>query len=219
VSGKTKKDYRDKYTRPALREKLKEQIKQSDKGGRPGQWSARKSQLLAQEYERQGGGYRGRKGKQAHSLEEWTAQNWQTREGKARARQGEETGRYLPEKAWKQLSEQEAEATDRRKRQASRTGRQYVPNTDAARAARLAVMTHQGEPTREQLYELAQALDIPGRSRMNLPQLKRAVRKHYFERIDEMNKAELDELARDLDIHNRSRMNKDQLSAAIREAI
>jgi hypothetical protein len=52
----TKKD--DNYTDPALRERLKEEIKAGDKGGKPGQWSARKSQLLAHEYEKAGGGYK-----------------------------------------------------------------------------------------------------------------------------------------------------------------
>lgn len=32
----------DKYTDPELREQVKEEVKQSDKGGKPGQWSARK---------------------------------------------------------------------------------------------------------------------------------------------------------------------------------
>ncbi len=41
-----KRDYEEKYTDPELREKIKEEIKQSDKGGKKGQWSARKSQLL-----------------------------------------------------------------------------------------------------------------------------------------------------------------------------
>ena len=51
-----KQDYEEKYTHPELREKIKEEIKASDKGGEKGQWSARKSQLLTQEYEKQGGG-------------------------------------------------------------------------------------------------------------------------------------------------------------------
>ena len=55
----TKKSSEQKYTDPDLREEIKDEIKQSDKGGRPGQWSARKSQLLAREYERRGGGYIG----------------------------------------------------------------------------------------------------------------------------------------------------------------
>ena len=36
-------------------------IKASDKGGRPGQWSARKAQMLAKQYKAKGGGYRGSK--------------------------------------------------------------------------------------------------------------------------------------------------------------
>ena len=56
--GKTAKDYERDYTDPELRERLKEEIEASTKGGRPGTWSARKSQLLTLEYERHGGGYR-----------------------------------------------------------------------------------------------------------------------------------------------------------------
>ena len=49
------------YTKPALREKLKKQLLASNKGGKPGQWSARKSQMLAVLYEKAGGGYIGKK--------------------------------------------------------------------------------------------------------------------------------------------------------------
>lgn len=34
---------KDKYTDPELRDEIKEELKQSDKGGAPGQWSARKA--------------------------------------------------------------------------------------------------------------------------------------------------------------------------------
>jgi hypothetical protein len=40
VSMPSKTD--DKYTDPELREQVKEEIQQGDKGGAPGQWSARK---------------------------------------------------------------------------------------------------------------------------------------------------------------------------------
>ena len=76
------------YTDPELRERIKEEIKASDKGGRKGQWSARKSQLLTQEYERQGGGYRGPKDDRQRSLEQWGKEDWQTKDGGARARGG-----------------------------------------------------------------------------------------------------------------------------------
>lgn len=45
------------YTKPSLRKSLFEKIKAGSKGGNSGQWSARKSQLLAREYKKKGGGY------------------------------------------------------------------------------------------------------------------------------------------------------------------
>ncbi len=45
------------YTKPGMRKQLFERIKAGGKGGRPGQWSARKAQFLAAEYKRQGGRY------------------------------------------------------------------------------------------------------------------------------------------------------------------
>jgi hypothetical protein len=46
------------YTKPALRKTIFEKIKAGTKGGKAGQWSARKAQLLAKEYKASGGGYR-----------------------------------------------------------------------------------------------------------------------------------------------------------------
>jgi hypothetical protein len=46
------------YTKPTLRKRLFEEIKAGGKGGSPGQWSARKAQMLAQKYKASGGGYR-----------------------------------------------------------------------------------------------------------------------------------------------------------------
>ena len=45
------------YTTPAMRKRLFNQIKAGSKGGKPGQWSARKAQMLAQRYKAAGGGY------------------------------------------------------------------------------------------------------------------------------------------------------------------
>jgi hypothetical protein len=47
------------YTKPGMRKSLFEKIKAGGKGGAPGQWSARKAQMLAQQYKKAGGGYRG----------------------------------------------------------------------------------------------------------------------------------------------------------------
>ena len=46
------------YTKPTMRKRLFSKIKAGSKGGRPGQWSARKAQLLANEYRKAGGGYK-----------------------------------------------------------------------------------------------------------------------------------------------------------------
>ncbi len=46
------------YTKPTLRKKLFKQIMAGSRGGNPGQWSARKAQLLAKEYKAAGGGYK-----------------------------------------------------------------------------------------------------------------------------------------------------------------
>ena len=46
------------YTKPTMRKRLFNRIKAGGKGGAPGQWSARKAQMLAAAYKRAGGGYR-----------------------------------------------------------------------------------------------------------------------------------------------------------------
>ena len=137
MSGKSAEDYADDYTDPELRERLKEEIKAGDRGGRPGQWSARKSQLLTHEYEAHGGGYRheGERTASQQHLREWTEQEWHTADGGDRARGSDGTSRYLPDAAWQLLSDEEKRATDRRKKSGED---QHVANTDAAREARKA---------------------------------------------------------------------------------
>lgn len=46
------------YTKPTMRKNLFNRIKAGSKGGDPGQWSARKAQLLASQYKKAGGGYK-----------------------------------------------------------------------------------------------------------------------------------------------------------------
>ena len=46
------------YTKPTMRKRLFQRIKAGSKGGAPGQWSARKAQMLAVAYKKTGGGYR-----------------------------------------------------------------------------------------------------------------------------------------------------------------
>ena len=45
------------YTQPDKRKSLFNKIKAGGKGGKPGQWSARKAQMLAKAYKDSGGGY------------------------------------------------------------------------------------------------------------------------------------------------------------------
>ena len=45
------------YTKPAMRKRQFQRIKAGGKGGNPGQWSARKAQMLASAYKKAGGGY------------------------------------------------------------------------------------------------------------------------------------------------------------------
>ncbi len=46
------------YTKPTMRKRLFQKIKSGSKGGDPGEWSARKAQMLAKQYKAKGGGYR-----------------------------------------------------------------------------------------------------------------------------------------------------------------
>ena len=46
------------YTKPTMRKNIFNRIKAGGKGGAPGQWSARKAQMMAKAYKAAGGGYR-----------------------------------------------------------------------------------------------------------------------------------------------------------------
>ena len=58
--GKTKSRVNEagNYTKPGMRKRIFNRIKAGSKGGRPGQWSARKAQMLASAYKKAGGGYK-----------------------------------------------------------------------------------------------------------------------------------------------------------------
>tara|TARA_R100001163_G_C5054750_1_gene191281 strand:+ start:1401 stop:1619 length:219 start_codon:yes stop_codon:yes gene_type:complete len=46
------------YTKPSLRKSIFNRVKAGSKGGAPGQWSARKAQMVAKQYKAKGGGYK-----------------------------------------------------------------------------------------------------------------------------------------------------------------
>jgi len=60
---------------PKLWEKVKQQVTNSDKGGEPGKWSARKAQIAVKLYKEKGGTYRGSRGR-SNSLTKWSKEDW-----------------------------------------------------------------------------------------------------------------------------------------------
>ena len=98
------------YTKPTMRKRLFERIKAGGKGGRPGQWSARKAQMLAAAYKKAADTEIEKEESMAlrksqKSLRRWTKQKWRTKSGKPSTQGPKATGeRYLPEKAIKALS-------------------------------------------------------------------------------------------------------------------
>lgn len=127
------------YTKPALRESIKKRVLAGSKGGKPGQWSARKAQLVALQYKKAGGGYSGSKTGKQSSLSKWTKEDWGTKSGKPSTQGKNATGeRYLPKKARQALSSKEYAATTRAKRQGTKQGKQFVrqPKSIAKKTAR-----------------------------------------------------------------------------------
>ena len=127
------------YTKPGLRERLKNQIMSGSKGGKPGQWSARKAQLLAQAYKKSGGGYSGSKTSGQKSLSKWTKEEWGTKSGKPSTQGAKATGeRYLPKKARQALTSAEYAKTSAAKRAGTRAGKQFVkqPKSIAKKTAK-----------------------------------------------------------------------------------
>ncbi|WP_028965888.1 hypothetical protein [Sphingomonas phyllosphaerae] len=153
---------------PALWEKVKEEITAGSKGGKKGQWSARKAQMAVTEYKKRGGGYKD--GKDAdNSLHQWTEEEWGTKSGKQSGETGE---RYLPKKAREALSDKEYARTTAKKRADTRKGRQF-----SAQPGDIAEKTAEARDhcSRDELYAEAKKRGIAGRSKMNKAQLRDAV--------------------------------------------
>ena len=114
------------------------QAKSRAKAKMGGKHSARAMQLAVKYYKDSGGSYSGKKpSSKDNKLKKWGKEKWQTKDGpgdKAKQSDGS-TKRYLPEKAWSKLSDKEKNATDAKKRAASRKGEGVTANTSAAKAA------------------------------------------------------------------------------------
>lgn len=95
---------------------------------------------MAKEYKARGGDYTTPKEDKDESqkhLSKWTEEEWHTKEGSAHAKQDDGTRkRYLPKKAWEEMTEQEKEETETKKQEGGKEGHQFVQNTPRAKAAR-----------------------------------------------------------------------------------
>ncbi len=164
-------------TDPELWEKVKAEITASGRGGKPGQWSARKAQLAVHDYKAAGGRYKGEKSADNH-LVEWTGEQWGTKSGEKSGDTGE---RYLPKEARDALTPAEYSRTTAKKRRDTRAGKQFSaqPADVAEKTAEIRRHTHQDtakpEETRASLYRRAQEQDVRGRSTMTKDQLRRAL--------------------------------------------
>lgn len=161
-------------THPELWETVKAELRDSEKGGKAGEWSARKAQLAVQEYKKRGGGYRGRKSAE-NSLKQWTDEEWGTKSGKPSGETGE---RYLPAAARDALTDEEYRETTAKKREDAAKGKQFSPQPQAI-AVKTAHYRHaepKAEPTKADLMRQAKMLEIDGRSQMNKEELAKAIR-------------------------------------------
>ncbi|MGW5957960.1 hypothetical protein [Methylorubrum thiocyanatum] len=172
-----------KKTDPKLWDKVKKEVTQSSKGGKPGQWSARKAQMATSEYKKEGGGYAGKKTGDNH-LKQWTEEEWGTKSGKESGKTGE---RYLPKKAREKLSDSEYARSTAKKRADTAEGKQHSKQpADVAKKSASARDTGaksgktsnkggQGGATKAELMQRARKQDIPGRSKMTKGELERAL--------------------------------------------
>ncbi len=158
-------------TDPALWEKIKAAVEAGSKGGKPGQWSARKAQLAVHDYKAAGGGYKGEKSADNH-LTQWTREEWGTKSGE----KSEDTGeRYLPKQARAALSDAEYRRTSDKKRADARRGRQYSKQpADVAKAADVRLETMSVAALRKR----AASAGIEGRSKMDKAGLVGALSHH-----------------------------------------
>ncbi|WP_121116170.1 DUF5872 domain-containing protein [Croceibacterium ferulae] len=158
---------------PELWDKVKDEVTAGDKGGKKGQWSARKAQLAVQEYKHEGGGYLGKKDAD-NSLTQWTEEDWGTKSG---GKSGETGERYLPRDAREALSDEDYARTSAKKRRDSKKGKQFSARPDDV-AEKTAHYRDggKGEPTKAELMAEARKRDISGRSKMNKAELAKALK-------------------------------------------
>ena len=170
-----------KKSDPKLWDRVKNEVTEGEKGGKAGQWSARKAQLAVSEYKKKGGGYEGKKSDDNH-LKQWTEEEWGTKSGGESGKTGE---RYLPKKARDGLTKDEYARSTRKKRADTAKGKQHSAQPEdvarktasardgGAKAGRTAARG--GSETKASLMKPARERDIPGRSGMSKGELAKAL--------------------------------------------
>ena len=156
-------------TDPALWDKVKKEVTKDDKGGKPGQWSARKAQLAVNEYKHEGGGYKGKKTADNH-LVQWQQEDWGTKSG---GKSGETGERYLPKQARKALTDSEYKRTTTKKRADAAKGKQF--SAQPKDVARKTAPFRSGGLSKAELMQQAASKGIKGRSRMTKAELEQAL--------------------------------------------
>ena len=169
-----------KKTDPKLWDKVKKEVTDGDKGGKPKQWSARKAQLATAEYKKEGGGYDGAKTDDNH-LSQWTKEEWGTKSG---AKSGETGERYLPSQARSSLTDSEYKRSTEKKRADTAKSKQFSAQPkDVARKTARHRDTGDGKAgrggldgmTRQDLMARAAEKGVKGRSRMKKEELVAAL--------------------------------------------
>ena len=173
-----------KKTDPKLWDKVKKEVTEGDKGGKPKQWSARKAQLATAEYKKEGGGYDGAKTDDNH-LSQWTQEEWGTKSG---SKSGETGERYLPKKARASLKDSEYERSTEKKRADTAKGKQFSAqpkdvakktakhrDTGAGKAGTSKAGGGLDGMTRQDLMARAAEKGVKGRSRMKKEELVAAL--------------------------------------------
>jgi len=206
-----------KKSDPELWETVKDEFMQSDKGGDPGQWSARKAQLAVQEYKKRGGSYEDDGPDQEDTdLNTWTEEDWGTKSGTESGESGE---RYLPKKVRMLLTEDEYARSTQKKKDGDQ---QFVDQPDDVKD-KMSYIKENG-PTKDMLMDRAQDLDIDGRSSMDKDDLLQAIEDATDENgrgkgsaaaLEQKSKDALYEKAKDRGIESRSDMTKAELIDAL----